>query len=179
MSGKRVVVAGLDLSLRGSAAVVLGAGWSPISPWRGGFASLRLTEQGKLEGQERCAAIVHALCAFVVGEGATHVFVEEHSFSKGLMQHAFARAELVGAVKHSLWSIDHLPSQPVVASAARRLLFGPQHRMTSKEWKRFIEARFAEMGAPAMSEDERDAFVVANAGWVQLGCCGFLSPTAQ
>ena len=59
---------------------------------------------------------------------------------------------------------------PIVASSARKLLFGPQRRMSTREWKLFIHASFREMGAPGTwGEDERDAFCVANAGRHLLG----------
>ena len=161
-------VLGLDLSLRGSGAVVLRGAWDPADPWVG-FTHHRFTEEGTLEGAARRSAISLAVWRLAVREGVGRSFVEEHSFSKGLLKHAFARAELVGAVKEALWSTGHLDTVPVVASGARKLLFGAQRRMNSKEWKRFIEAGFTEMGAPPMDEDSRDAFVIANAGRHALG----------
>ena len=161
------VIMGLDLSLTGSAACVLGAGWRPEDPWRG-IVLHRFGEEGKLEGQARQTAIVLGVWRIAVREGVSKAAVEEHAFSKGLMQRAFARAELVGAVKESLASIP-LATVPIVASGARKLLFGAQHRMSTKEWKAFIGARFGEMGAPGMTEDERDAIVIANAMRYRLG----------
>ena len=157
------VIMGLDLSLTGSAAVVLPGWWSPSEPWSGVVAH-RFGEEGKLGGHERRSAIVNGVWRLAVRTGVKWVFVEEHSFGKGLMKHAFARAELVGAVKESLWHSLRIEPKPVVASGARKLLFGPQQRMASKEWKRYIGARFAELGSSLMSEDERDAMVVANGG---------------
>jgi len=165
---KGEVVLGLDLSLTGSAAVVLGSGWRPEEPTRE-VIHHRFGDEGKLEGIERQAAIVNGIWRLAIKEGVTRAFVEEHSFGKGLMKYAFARAELVGAVKLSLWSIDRLATVPVVASGARKLLFGKQQRMGSKEWKAFIRINFTNMQIDLPDEDTRDAYVVANGGRHVLG----------
>lgn len=162
------VVLGLDLSLRGAGAVVLPGHWDPRNPWAG-VELVRFTEAGKLQGSERIQAIVHEIWHLAVRTGVTRSFVEEHSFSKGLMQHAFARAELVGAVKHFLRQSLEIETVPHVASSARKLLFGPQPRRNSKEWKAFIAERLGALGAPFPDEDTRDAFLIANAGRYTLG----------
>ena len=156
-------VLGLDLSLRGAGAVVLPGCWDPSRP-NAGVVAHRFTEEGRLEGRERQAAIVRGVWRLAVQQAVKWAFVEEHSFSKGLMKHAYARAELVGAVKNDLWSQLGIEVVPVVASSARKLLFGPQRRMTSREWKQFIQAGFGDMGLDLPDEDTRDAMVVANAG---------------
>jgi hypothetical protein len=162
------VVLGLDLSLRGAGAVVLPGDWDPRRP-NAGVVAHRFTQEGKLEGRHRQAAIVRGIWQLAVRHGVTDSYVEEHSFSKGLMSHAYARAELVGAVKNELWTSLAIETVPVVASSARKLLFGPQRRMNTKEWKQFIAAGFQEMGLDLPDEDTRDAAVVANAGRHRLG----------
>ena len=157
------VVLGIDPSLRGAALVVMRRGWDPRDPWRRLWWH-RFDAEGKLAGQERIVAIAIGIWKTAVREGVEHAFIEQHSFSAALGAYALERAELVGAIRRELWSIDRMEAEPVVASGARRLLFGRQSRMSSKEWKRFIGERFAEMGAPDMTEDERDAMVVANGG---------------
>ena len=172
--GPRAVM-GLDLSLRGSAMVVLESDWTP-GTWKRTRAE-RFTMAGLLAGDERVAAIVEGIHNNIGEVG--HAFVEQHAFSAGLLSHAMARAELVGAVKRELFRQYRITVVPVVASSARKTLFGKQPRMSRKEWKRFIWAQLDEMGAPFEDEDTRDAFVIANAGWMQLGRRGLLSPTAQ
>jgi hypothetical protein len=162
-------VIGLDLSLRGSGVVVLPSEWNPKTPWRD-LTYARLGEQGKLDGFHRVAGIVGYVEQVVERSTSlekrrrTKVFVEEHAFSMGLQKYAYARAELVGAVKHALWGGYGIETFPVVASHARKLLFGKMPKMSRKEWKKVIEIELGKMGAPFEDEDTRDAFLICNAG---------------
>ena len=168
-------VMGLDLSLRGAGLVVLEAGWVP-GYWKH-VRYERFTEQGKREGDERVEGIVLGICAQM--SGVSHVFVEEHSFAMALGAYALARAELVGAVRWEMRRQFGLPVRPIVASSARKILFGKLPRMVSKETKALIGYELGKMGAPFPDEDTRDAFVVANAGWSRLGRTAIMHPSCE
>ena len=160
-------VMGLDLSLRGSAAVVLPKGWNPAKPWEG-ISFERFGEPGKLEGEERVDAIVQRV-AFLMGEhDVDRVFVEQYAFSFSANA-ITAIAELVGVVKHYVWTHHLTKVVPIVASSARKTFFGPLPRMSRKEVKAFIAHELDKLGAPFANEDTRDAFLVGNAGRHKLG----------
>jgi hypothetical protein len=176
-------VFGLDLSLRAPAWVFLPPNWNPRDPWRGVTSQVvQMKKADEDAGAKRLDRIVRTLEDFIETRwpvwafNPPRVFVEQHAFGMATGAYALERAELVGAVKVMVmqrWSVETIP---IVASGARKLLFGPQKRMTSKEWKQFIAARFAEMNdAPAWGEDERDAFVIANSARHLLGrpCLAF------
>jgi hypothetical protein len=165
------IVVGLDLSLTGSGIAILPSDWHP-GDW-GRVAFERLTEAGEKSGPERVEAIVNGVVAAVVlaharvGEDRSDfppwVGVEEHAFSKFAQKHAFARAELVGAVKHQLHERGVYVAA-VVASHARKVFLGPLPRMARKEIKDHLAYVLGGMGAPAgeWGEDVIDAFVIAN-----------------
>jgi hypothetical protein len=160
-------VLGLDLSLTGSAAVVLPKGWNPSAPWTA-ISFQRFGEQGALRGQERTSAIVHAVWKLAVREGVTKAFVEQYAFSfaPNAITHV---AELVGAIKETLHTSLKIETVPIVASSARKLLFGKLPRMSRKETKALIKSEFEKLGAPFPDEDTRDAFIVCNAARHTLG----------
>ena len=170
-------VFGLDLSLRAPAWVFLPPNWDPLDPWRGVTSQVvQVKKADEDAGAKRLSRIVRAFEDFVDTRWSVttltppRVFVEQHAFGMASGAYALERAELVGAVKVLVmqrWKVETLP---IVASGARKLMFGPQKRMKSKEWKQFIAARFAEMDdAPRWGDDERDAFVVGNGGRHLLG----------
>lgn len=166
-----VAVLGMDLSLVGSAAVWMGSEWSPEEAWV--VDHVRLSAEGELLGRERRRAIVDGLLRFAHERRIDHAFVEEHSFSKGLGSSAFPRAELVGAVKDQFERQLGVVVHPVVASHARKVMFGRVRKMNRAEWKSYIKEAFGMLGWPGgkelPDEDTRDAYVVANAGRHVLG----------
>ena len=173
------VVMGLDLSLRGAAAVVLPSRWSPTEPWSTAPAAMqetpaheRFTVEGRLEGEERSAAIVGSVLELVAKHEVTHVFVEEYAFSFRATS-VTGLAELRGALKYALWKTETLRLVPIVASSARKILFGKTPRMARKEWKAAIRTALDRMGSPFEDGDTRDAFVVANAARFRLGLPAF------
>lgn len=161
------VVLGLDLSLRRTAAIVIPYEWD--FEWRslkvcivGGDCADDLRDQ-----HARVEGIVDTLLDFATRHRATHAFFEQHSFSKGLMAYAMARAELVGVVKWELERHCRMLAVPVVASSARKLLFG---KLPAKDAKKHAVARVTAMGCPlTWKDDEVDATVVANFGRHLLG----------
>ena len=160
-------VMGLDLSLRGSAAVVLPKGWNPAKPWEG-ISFERFGEPGKLEGEERVDAIVERVAFLMAAHDVDRVFIEQYAFSFSANA-ITAIAELVGVVKHYVWTHHLTTVVPIVASSARKTFFGPLPRMSRKEVKAFIGFELDKLGAPFANEDTRDAFLVGNAGRHKLG----------
>ena len=158
-------VAGLDLSLNGSACVVLPHDWEPGN-WRD-MEWGRFTIDPKIvRGMERVEIAVRGLDRMM--RSVPSVFVEQYSFS--FSANAITNiAELVGALKWELWRGDQILITPIVASSARKLLFGKQSKMTRKEWKAFIAIELGKMGCELPDEDSRDAFIIANAGRHALG----------
>lgn len=166
-------IVGLDLSLRRPGVCGLSGSWSPVDPWAN--VDVEAFPEVKDTGSKRLLRITQGVEGFVeklAGDPRRPpaVFVEQHAFGMAGGSFALERAELVGAVKVMVlrrWGVEVIP---IVASSARKLLFGPQRRMSTREWKPFIHASFREMGAPGpWGEDERDAFVIANAGRHLLG----------
>lgn len=169
---KRVVraVLGLDLSVRRSGIVVVPEGWR-----LGSWEDLRVATAGEdleqfatpMERARRRRGIAEEVVLFARTHGVSHVFVEEYAF--GAQQNrAHELAELGGVVKDYLLGMN-LAAHPVVASSARKLLFGTVSRMPKSQLKKYLMARWAEMGAPFQGDDEGDAFAVANAGLDALG----------
>ena len=165
-------ILGLDLSLTGSAGCRLPAGWDPTHPWDG-VTWERFGAAGKLQGEERVQGIVEGVLRMVTPL-TRHVYFEQYSFSK-IQGKAFERAELVGAIKRELFVRHGFRMQPVVASAARKILLGPRRKRTSVEWKRTIAYELEMMGCPIDDGDSRDAFVVCNAARYQLGLSALAS----
>jgi Holliday junction resolvasome RuvABC endonuclease subunit len=176
---RRVIraVLGLDLSVRRSGAVVVPEGWK-LGEWE----SLRVIATGAdleqlatpLEKARRRRNIAEELVIFARTHGVSHVFVEEYAF--GVHQNrAHELAELGGVVKDYFLGMD-LAVRPIVASSARKLLFGTVPRQPKGQMKKYLMARWAEMGAPFHGDDEGDAFAVANAGLDALGLECLSSP---
>ena len=174
-------VFGFDLSLRRPGFCFLPPWWHPQDPWSG--VEVEAVEEEKDAGATRLLRIVEAAECFIESRWlreprsiAPACFVEQHAFGMSGGAYALERAELVGAVKVMVrmrWTVETIP---IVAASARKLLLGPQRRMSTREWKPFIQASFREMGAPeAWGEDERDAACIANAGRHAIGlpCLAF------
>jgi hypothetical protein len=167
----RIVIA-FDLSLRRPGWCALSPDWDPRDPWK--RIEAEAYEPGKVAGAKRLDMIVSAAACFSnVAWNRTNLSVppafgvEQHAFGMSRGAYALERAELVGALKvmvYRRWGVEVLP---VVASSARKLIFGPTKKTQTggkNGWKRFIEARFVDMGAPTLwGEDERDAIVIGNA----------------
>ena len=151
---------GLDLSLTGSAAVILFADWTPSKPWKN-LARERYDEEGKLPGVMRAEAVAGAILKFASVYGVAKAAVEQYAFSFR-SDTLTETAELVGAVRLKLYEEIDLELFPVVASSARKTLLGPMPKMSRKEWKAHLKHVFDGWGAPFDDEDTRDAFVVVN-----------------
>lgn len=166
VAAREVAVMGIDLSFKNTAVVVLPAGWSP-GDWCA-VRSVRLSEEGKLAGQERVEAIVARIYERIEVYGVERVFIENYAFSFSANS-ITGIAEVVGALRHMVWCGRRQLVVPIVASSARKTLLGRLPKMSRKEIKKHIEIELGKMGASFEDEDTRDAFVVANRGRHDLG----------
>jgi hypothetical protein len=164
------MILGMDLSIRGSALVCIPEDWFP-GDW------------GRLEIYRRIRPDIHApiddRIEYVVDQileltimadtPPSCAFVEAHVFV-GFQQGALPRVELVGAVKYALKKNFAVKTTPVIASQARKLLFGKLPQMKRPQIKAFVVEQLRKMGAPFSENDDLcDAFVVANYGLSELG----------
>lgn len=158
---------GLDFSLRAPAYCVVPLNWKP-GDWDNLGVFYRLTEYADLKGVERVEAIVDHVSQVIRTEDVVSGFVENYPFSYN-SRSVTTLAELGGALKFWVRKEHKIDVVPVVASSARKLLFGKQHKMARKEIKAFVQNELQKMGAPFGNEDICDAFVIANAGLSILG----------
>jgi Holliday junction resolvasome RuvABC endonuclease subunit len=161
------MILGLDMSLRGTAMVVLPSTWEPGN-WNT-LATYRRIQTVGLDLMETMDRIIHAIIQCVEDEQVQHVFIEQHAFI-GFQKGALPRVELVGAVKFILHQDYGLKTQPIIASQARKLIFGKLPRMKRPILKKYIIEQMTKMGAPfAENDDLCDALVIANYGLSELG----------
>jgi Holliday junction resolvasome RuvABC endonuclease subunit len=162
------MILGMDLSLRGPALVSLPENWEP-GRWEdlGSYYRIKIEEHER--GLDRLVHIVDNIENFVRENSITQVFTEEYAFSFN-SRAVTGLAELGGAVKVRLFRQFHIRVQSIVASSARKLLFGKMHRMKKKDLKLYIIDQMNKMGGPfAENHDLCDAFAIANAGLSELG----------
>lgn len=161
-------VMGLDLSLRQTGLVILPDGWVPAS-WdtvvTHVFGMELKSFESEIRRMERLLMIARGILSLVKQHDVTHVFSEGYSF--GRVQRAHHLGELGGVVKSQLWLTNHLITTPVPVSAARRAMFGKVKRQ--KDVKRFVREKLRGVGACFGTQDEYDAFVIANYGLAALG----------
>jgi hypothetical protein len=166
MSG---AILGLDLSLKRSAFCRIPSTWNP-GEWNSVHTGVI---PGEGVGIQRISTIVEVLYQVArkvaFGDMTGHVFVEQHAFAMAGGAFALERAELVGAMKLKFYQSLDLVAVPVVASSARKTLFGKLPRMKRAEWKKFVVHELQKMGAPWDDDDTCDAFVIANHGRGEVG----------
>lgn len=167
-----VGVVGLDLSLRGAAAVYVPAGWSMDLGWDA-LDRLHVGYEGGSNERRvaRLADISEAIERFVNRNRARHVFVEDYAYSLGAKS-GMVLAELGGAVKACLYGGPNIVTEPINVMTARSYLLGKLPRGKGAVAKRLAEV-MAEMCLPTTwTADERDAWVIANIARSQLGMPG-------
>lgn len=175
--GVRPVIMGLDLSLTGSGACIVPAGWT-LGDWR----QLKTLKVGlKLEQNaspavavSRLEVIVEHLVKFALDHDVTHGFVEGYAYG-ATFSRPHALGELGGITKYEMWRRVRLPLQSVPAPQARKFLCGtvPQRKTSGIKPKTFVAQFLYGLGARFASEDEGDAFVVANYGLSEVGLPAF------
>jgi hypothetical protein len=164
-------VLGLDLSLTAAAAVYIpwnwedeGFAWKYVPTAHAGFSLKQdASEDLKLA---RLQAICEEILAFAEKWEITHAFIEQYAFSM-MQSRAHALGEVGGTVKLDLYRKLGVVTVPVVASSARKLLFG---KLPAKDAKKHAQARLKLIYPDhSWSEDEGDAFIVANFGRAEVG----------
>jgi Holliday junction resolvasome RuvABC endonuclease subunit len=166
MRRKVPTVMGLDLSLRQSA-------WCVIPPnWRGNWGDLHTGCAGAslkkdatpLQQVERLDFIVNEIAIAIKNHSVDCMYIEQYAFAA--TGQVFMLGELGGSVKLDIYRKTAMPCTPVIASSARKLIFGKCPQKGAKAW---AQARLKEMGAKFGTEDEADAFCVANYGVADCG----------
>jgi Holliday junction resolvasome RuvABC endonuclease subunit len=163
---KRVVVLGLDLSLRRPAAVVIPHSWE-LGAWND-LARLSFEPEEPKSDRERymrIGGIVTRMIAFAREHGATYAGVEDYAFSKSSSS-VTKLAELGGHARVEFLHRMGLVLRPVVASQARRQLLGALPR---KDAKLAVQVALWSAGAPFANDDECDAFCVASFMLTEVG----------
>lgn len=162
-------IIGLDLSLRAAAACAIPLDWDGMD-----LSKLRTTTVGRpVEGDDerahllRLHDIAEEIRAFVWLHTPLAVYVEQYAFgSSGA--HAARIREGGGVVKYRLFRKCNVVCEPVVASSARKTLLVKCPRSDAKKFV-VKNMRRLEGIAREWSEDEIDAFVIANHGMALLG----------
>jgi hypothetical protein len=171
-----VAVVGLDLSPTGSAAFWLPAGWSPGDWSHHGCHGAKFSCKD-LDGPRRVHAVANWVAGLVEGvwlkgdrASFPAIFVEQYAFNQSGAYSSEVR-EVGGAVKYLLYDRRQAVLHPVVASQARKLLFGPKTKEETKgRWKQVVASELAAMGYAGPDDDDvRDAFTIANYGRYRLG----------
>lgn len=159
-------VLGLDLSLTRTAAVVIPATWQPCE-W-GDIRSR--TFGGPLEKGPSAQELADRVCGIARGVveyarefGVRHVYAEGYTFGAFGASH-YQLAELGGAVLFAFAQKGMLVRR-INVSTARKYLLG---MVPKKNPKPVVRSTLERAGLHFATDDEYDAFVVANAG---LGVC--------
>lgn len=159
-------VVGIDLSVRAAAACAIPIPWDydlgKIKMVRAGYALEKgATNRDKIE---RGNQIAHDISVFCVNVRAMRIAIEEYAYAmKSANIHQVI--ECGGMVKADILNTLDLDVYPVQASAARKILL--QHvpgKMGQGKTKPWVIKNVKRLGGPtlAWTEDECDAFVVAN-----------------
>jgi len=167
-------IMGLDMSLRGTAMVVVSSDWK-LGDWDNLLGWQRINP-GEMRGIKRIDMIVEGVLIFANDYGIDRVFVEQYAFGFRTSSVTML-AELGGAIKYSLYEKYALDSVAVTPGQARKVIFGNLGRLKRKELKATIVEKFRLMHSPFGENDDLcDAFVIANFG---LSECGFPALVSQ
>jgi hypothetical protein len=169
---RAVGIVGLDLSLRGAAAVIVPASWILDSP-RSWDSLTRMTVGYEGGDNERKVTRLHDIAKSIadfVGRSETkHVFVEDYAFG---MMNGIRLGELGGAVKAYIYATYGIVTVPMNMSTARKYLLGKIPRGKGAVAKRLTEVMTDLQLPSAWTADERDAWIIANAARAEMGIPG-------
>lgn len=165
-----VATIGLDISLTSAGIAVIPPRWCP-GDWHNvatmAFGRGLPKDASEKERVERCVDIATRLQVFAStvvdlaarNHGAVDIAIEQYAFSRMLSQ-AHRLGEVGGLVKvFMMRTFPEASLDAVVASSARKFLFG---KLPAKNIKKAVIAGLRSAGCPFTTEDEMDAFVVAN-----------------
>lgn len=163
-------VVGLDLSLRASAFCALPC------PWDHDMSRVRVMHVGAALTKEatpfarisRMALISDALLAFCKEVQARKIYIEDHAFGLASTSNANQTIEMTGGCKLALFNDWGAVAEPIHSSRARKILLQQLPRKGAKEYAQRNVKRLGCVVA-TWTEDEIDAFVIANAGIMLAG----------
>lgn len=171
------VVMGLDLSLTGAAACIVRpewkGDWSELLTRRVGYPLVKNPRPREIA--QRLETIARELVDFAVLHDVAHIYVEQYAYSM-VESRAHALGEVGGAVKlETLRRIDNV-LHPVAVNTARKLLCGkvPAKRTSGIAPKQYVFRWLIDLGADFKTDDESDAFVIANYGRKEEGLPAFV-----
>jgi len=152
-------VAGLDLSLRGTGICILTEGVSkPITTLFGYGLAKRATEEEKIVRMIRIAkAVVDEMTKYKI----RHIGIEGYAFGK--VYGGEYLGELVGVIKSQLYLVCEVSPMVIPTKTARKYLSG-DGGMKKKQVKKYLSQKGILFG----SDDEMDAFVIANYVWYMI-----------
>jgi Holliday junction resolvasome RuvABC endonuclease subunit len=162
----------LDLSLTGAAACAIRPGWkgdwSQLATKRVGYPLAK--NPRPRETVDRLDTIARELVDFAELHGVTDAFVEGYAFSM-VNSRSHALGEVGGAVKLDFRRRLDLVLHTVAPNTARKLLCGkvPAKKTSGVEPKRYVQRWLIDLGADFATDDEGDAFVIANYGRREVG----------
>lgn len=160
-----MIVIGLDLSLLSSGMVAIPSNWTP-GDWDALVChsfGVGLEKPTPAQTADRTQSIADEVEAFIKPfiDSGLSIWIEEYAFN----QHSASSsklAELGGVVKVMLASDSRTRNfQTVPSTKVRKLLLG---KLPRRGHKAAVLSRLASYGANFDSDDEADAFVVANYG---------------
>lgn len=168
-------IAGLDLSLRGTGAVVVptswkrsGFDWSVVVAQK--FGHPLSEDASQLKKIDRLISIANGVVAFCLTNDVRNVWIEHYAF--GARFGGPILGELGGAVKLELRKAGVRKISVVHSSSARKTLLGKVPRV---DQKRTVQRLLQRLEAPfAKDGDLVDAFVVANHGMSMAGFCAMM-----
>lgn len=169
------VVLGADLSLRGAGLVAVPADWcgdwSKIARATVGHPLPKSASTADRIG--RLVRLSAEVVTFGEQNGCTVAILEEYAFTS-MHSHAHALGELGGVVKVLLRERSKLQVDVVPPASARKLIAG---KLPRKDVKVHVRGVLTSMGMPtAWTDDEADAFVVANWAMSAIGGYALVTP---
>lgn len=160
-------VVGFDLSLRAPAACRIPVDWKP-----GDWGSVQVEHLLPVVGKN--ASIDQKLRRYItIRDWVAHLVYRHSIWIEGYAFRAMngsALIELGGVVRVAILEQSGKAPNIIPAAAARKLFFG-KRKLPRSDQKTVVQtALFNEMKAPPLwTEDEADAFIIANYGLSQVG----------
>jgi hypothetical protein len=163
-------VVGLDLSLRASAICALPCPWDhDMAAARVMHVGADLTKEATPRDRlDRMVTIADALLAFCKDVQARRIYIEDHAFGLASTSNANQTIEMTGVVKALLYTEWGIAPEPIHSAKARKILL---QQLPRKDVKKFAQRNVKLLGGQVAewTEDEIDAFVIANAGIMLAG----------
>ncbi len=178
-------IVGLDLSLTAAAACAIPLDWDKkkhrlklVRMLRTGYDLKKdATQRDRVQ---RMSSIREDIFEFVREVQGHVVFIEDHAYAAQSTANASQIVELTGAVKVDLFENWGTVVMPIPSMTARKIMLQklPSPKTTREKVKPFTLRNVRRLGGPALewTDDEIDAFVVANAAYMKVGCTALSFP---